>query len=109
MDLELLLTMASFDEERIAVTNLDGDSLTTGQLEASSSGAASIFRELGPKRVAFCDTNGLPFPVTLFGAVKARFPFVPLNYRLSDEQLGQIVKSDELTVVASAEQSKRLR
>ncbi len=110
MDLELLLTMASsFDEERIAVTNLDGDSLTTGQLEASSSGAASIFRELGPTRVAFCDTNGLPFPVALFGAVKARFPFVPLNYRLSDEQLGQIVKTDELTVVASAEQGKRLR
>jgi acyl-CoA synthetase (AMP-forming)/AMP-acid ligase II len=110
MDLELLLSMAlSFDEDRIAVTNLDGDSLSTGQLEVSSSGAACIFRELGPSRVAFCDTNGLPFPVALFGAVKARFPFVPLNYRLSDEQLGQIVKNDELTVVASADQSKRLR
>jgi acyl-CoA synthetase (AMP-forming)/AMP-acid ligase II len=110
MDLELLLSMAlSLDEDRIAVANLDGETLSTGQLEASASGAASIFRDLGPSRIAFCDTNGLPFPVALFGAVKARFPFVPLNYRLSDEQLGQIVQRDELTVVASRQQSQRLR
>jgi acyl-CoA synthetase (AMP-forming)/AMP-acid ligase II len=110
MDLELLLSMASsLDEDRTAVANLEGETLSTGQLEASASGAASIFRDLGPSRVAFCDTNGLPFPVALFGAVKARFPFVPLNYRLSDEQLGQIVQSDELTAVASPQQCERLR
>ena len=108
MDLELLLGMvASFDAERVAVVDVDGRSLTAGQLDASASGAATIFRELGAGRVAFCDTNGVCFPLALFGAVKARLPFVPLNYRLSDEQLSRIVHAEELTVVASPGQIER--
>src|SRR5579884_379948 len=99
MDLELLLTMAaSLDEDRPAVTGPDGRSLTTGQLQAGAAGAATLLRR---------DADGLAFPVSLFGAVAARLPFVPLNYRLADAQLGQIVTADELAV-ASAEQGARL-
>jgi len=108
MDLELLLTMAvSLDEARPAVTSPDGRSLGTGQLQAAAAGAATLLRQAGRNRVAFCDTNGLTFPVTLFGAVAARLPLVPLNYRLADTQLEQIVAEDEL-VVASADQGERL-
>jgi acyl-CoA synthetase (AMP-forming)/AMP-acid ligase II len=108
MDLELLLTMAaSLDESRVAVTGPDGRSLTTGQLQAAAAGAGALLRQAGGARVAYCGPNGLAFPVVLFGSVAARLPFVPLNYRLADTQLGQIVSHDEVAV-ASAEQAERL-
>ncbi len=108
MDLELLLTMAAaFDEDRVAVTGPDGRSLTAGQLRVAAAGAATLLGQASGTRVAFCGANGLAFPVTLFGSVSARLPFVPLNYRLADTQLGQIVSEDDSTV-ASAEQGERL-
>jgi acyl-CoA synthetase (AMP-forming)/AMP-acid ligase II len=110
MDLELLLSMAlSFDEDRVAVTGPDGSSLSTGELHAAAGGAASVLRAAGGTHVAFCDTNDLAFPVALFGAVMARMPFVPLNYRLADGQLGQIVANQDMVVVASPEQEERLK
>jgi acyl-CoA synthetase (AMP-forming)/AMP-acid ligase II len=110
MDLELLLSMAvSFDEARVAVTGPDGRSLTTGELDAASRTAGALLRESGAKQVAFLDTSGLAFPVGLFGAVFARLPFVPLNYRLADSQLGQIVTAQDFVVIASPEQGERLR
>jgi acyl-CoA synthetase (AMP-forming)/AMP-acid ligase II len=81
--------------------------LTTGQLQAAASGAATLLGQAGGSRIAFCDTNGLAFPVALFGSVTAGLPFVPLNYRLADTQLGQIVGDDD-SAIASAEQGERL-
>lgn len=108
MDLELLLTMAvSLDESRAAVTGPDGRSLTTGQLQVAAAGAAKLLHKGGAARVAYCGPNALAFPVALFGSVAARLPFVPLNYRLADSQLGQIVTGDDLAV-ASDEQADRL-
>ncbi len=109
MDLELLLTMSvSLDESRVAVTGPDGRSLTTGQLRAAASGAASLLHGAGAARVAYCGANGVAFPAALFGSVAARLPFVPLNYRLADAQLGRIVTPDELAV-ASSQQAERLK
>ena len=110
MDLHLLLTMAvSMDGDRFCVTGPEGRTLTTRQLDTYAAAAASILRRTGVGRAAFCDANGLAFPVTLFGAVKAGLPLVPLNYRLSDDQLGEIVNAQELVAVASSEQAERLR
>jgi acyl-CoA synthetase (AMP-forming)/AMP-acid ligase II len=110
VDVDLILTMAvSFDVALPAVTGPDGSSLTTGELDSYSTNAASVLTQLAGTHVAFCDTNCLAFPVSLFAAVKARLPFVPLNYRLSDLQLGQIVVGQDFVIVASAEQSERLR
>ena len=110
MDLELLLSMAvSLDETRVAVTDPQGSSLTTGELDASARAAAAVLGESGATHVAFCDTSGLAFPVGLFGAVFARMPFVPLNYRLADAQLAQIVNGQDFVVIASPEQGARLR
>jgi len=110
MDLELLLGMAvSADEARRAVTGPDGRSLRCAELDERARAAAALLAEQGGTRVAFCDTNGLAFPVALFGAVLARRPFVPLNYRLADAQLEPIVAGQDIVAVASPEQAERLR
>jgi acyl-CoA synthetase (AMP-forming)/AMP-acid ligase II len=110
MDLPLLLNMAvSFDEHRVAVTAPDGESLTTGELQQRAAAAASFLSEQGASHVAYCDTNGLAFPVALFGSAMAQLPFSPLNYRLADGQLGQIVNSQDFVVIASPDQAERLR
>lgn len=109
MDLEILLSMVvAAGESRMAVTDPSGRSLTTGELDASSRRAAALFRDWPGDRVAFCSTNGLAFPIALFGAVMAHRPFVPLNYRLADAQLRQIVGEQSLAAVASPEQGRRL-
>lgn len=108
MDLELLLSMAvSLDAERLAATGPDGTSLTTGELQAAAAGGATLLRQAGGSRVAFCAANSLAFPAALFAAVAARQAFVPLNYRLADAQLAQIVASDDV-VVAARDQAQRI-
>jgi acyl-CoA synthetase (AMP-forming)/AMP-acid ligase II len=110
MDLDLIFTMAvTADEDRRAVTGPDGRSLRSGELAERARAAAALFAESGATRVAFCDVNGLAFPTALFGAVLARRTFVPLNYRLSDAQLEQIVAGQDILLVASPEQAERLR
>ena len=109
MDLELILSMAvSFDPDRVAATGPDADDITTGELHAAAGGAATLLRQSGGRRVCFCAANGLAFPVALFGAVSARLPFAPLNYRLADAQLGAILDAGDV-VIASAEQAARIR
>ncbi|HEV2361941.1 MAG TPA: class I adenylate-forming enzyme family protein, partial [Acidimicrobiales bacterium] len=71
-------------------------------------GAAALIRQADGDRVCFCSANGLAFPVTLFGAVAARLPFVPLNYRLADAQLSAILDARDV-VVASGDQADRFR
>src|SRR5439155_518432 len=44
------------------------------------------------ERVAFVDVNSEALPIALFGAALANKPFVPINYRLTDEQLRDLVR-----------------
>jgi acyl-CoA synthetase (AMP-forming)/AMP-acid ligase II len=109
MDLFLLLDMAAGDNpERIAVTDVDGSSLSTGQLLELASSAAIRFRSSGSTHIGFCGTNGTALPVALFGAAKAGLPFVPLNYRLADEQLADVASRHVLLVVAGKQEADRL-
>jgi acyl-CoA synthetase (AMP-forming)/AMP-acid ligase II len=110
MDLELLLNMVvTSDGDRRAVTGPDGRSVRCAELDRRARAAAALLRSTGAADVAFFDTNGLAFPVALFGAVLARRPFVPLNYRLADAQLEQIVSRRDMVVVASPENGERVR
>ena len=47
--------------------------------------------------------------MALFGAARAGLPFVPLNYRLADEQLADVASRHELVVVAGGAEATRLR
>ena len=57
---------------------------------------------------AYCAGNCLALPVALFGASIAGLPFLPLNYRLSDDQLAAIVARHDLVAIADATNASRL-
>ncbi|MGW1027942.1 class I adenylate-forming enzyme family protein [Streptomyces sp. NPDC002577] len=79
--------MAASGGERAAVTR-DGGSLTAAELLGLARRAAGRFREA--PAVLYRGVNHLAYPVALFGAALAGVPFVPLNYRLGNEQLEEI-------------------
>jgi acyl-CoA synthetase (AMP-forming)/AMP-acid ligase II len=49
--------------------------------------AGARFRSTGAERVALLDVSSPALPLSLFGAAWAGMPFVPLNYRLTTEEI----------------------
>ncbi len=93
MNLTLVLDMAlSGHPDRIALAG-GGDSLTYAGLDRLSRGVARSIADDDVRAVLHVATNSPAMPVALFAAARAGIPFVPLNYRLPDEQLGRIVAS----------------
>ncbi|MGH9025692.1 MAG: class I adenylate-forming enzyme family protein [Acidimicrobiia bacterium] len=103
MDLALLLDMAVRDApDRHAITDADGTTLTRGELMTAARRAATRFSALGASRIGYLATNGRALPVSLFGAAQAGVPFVPINYRLSDEQLADVIaREPSMALVAT--------
>lgn len=102
MELGLLLDMAVGNgPDRVAVTDVDGTNLTLGQLNDLAHAAAARFQAEGASRVGYLATNDRALPICLFGSALAGIPFVPFNYRLSDEQLRDVLHRDEGLVVVT--------
>ncbi|HTJ66180.1 MAG TPA: class I adenylate-forming enzyme family protein [Actinospica sp.] len=89
MDITMILEMAASGGDRAAVT-ADGRSLTGAELLSLARGAAGRFR--GRSAVLYLGTNRLAFPVALFGAAIAGVPFIPVNYRLGEQQTAAIIE-----------------
>ncbi len=88
MNLMMLLEMAAGGfGDRTALGSRDGSGLTYQQLFDAAGSAAAQFRSGGAERVALIDVSSPALPVALFGAAWAGAPFVPLNYRLTAEEL----------------------
>ncbi|MEZ5166967.1 MAG: class I adenylate-forming enzyme family protein [Acidimicrobiales bacterium] len=87
MNLMMLLEMAAGGlGDRAAIGSLD-DGLTYRQLFEQAGRAAARFRADPGDRVVLCDESSPAVPVALFGAAWAGMPYVPLNYRLPDDDL----------------------
>ncbi|MCB0995026.1 MAG: acyl--CoA ligase [Acidimicrobiales bacterium] len=86
----MLLEMASSGfGDRIAVgTRADG--ITYTELFDRAGRAASWFRELGVERVSYVDESTVNLPICLFASGWTGLPFVPLNYRLTEEELHRL-------------------
>jgi fatty-acyl-CoA synthase len=82
----LLELVADAAPDRIVVGSRNGG-LTAAQLLARARGAAARFGAGGAGHAAFVDVNSEALPIALFGAALAGLPFVPISYRLTDEQL----------------------
>ena len=91
MNLMMLLEMAAGGfGDRVAVGPRAGG-LTYQRLYDLAGTASRRFRDAGVEHVAMADVSSEALPVCLFGAAWADLPFVPLNYRLTDEELSALV------------------
>jgi acyl-CoA synthetase (AMP-forming)/AMP-acid ligase II len=88
MNISMILEMAASAGERPVVT-ADGRSLTAGGLLGLAQAAAGRFRRY--PAVLYLGTNHLAYPIALFGAALAGVPFIPLNYRLGEQQLAGLL------------------
>ncbi|WP_405854922.1 long-chain fatty acid--CoA ligase [Streptomyces sp. NBC_01515] len=88
MNITMILEMVASDGDRPVVT-ANGRSLTASDLRARARAAAHRFR--GRPAVLYLSPSHLAYPVALFGAALASIPFIPLNYRLGEEQLARLL------------------
>jgi acyl-CoA synthetase (AMP-forming)/AMP-acid ligase II len=84
----MILEMAASAGDRPAVVT-EGGSLSAAELLALAGVAAERFRAY--PAVLYLGTNHLAYPVALFGAAQAGIPFIPLNYRLGEQQLAGLL------------------
>src|SRR6478672_8939564 len=104
MSISLLLEMAaSSNPDRTAVVS--GElRLTTSELSELADGGAGVIAASGAHHAAYVGTGGVLLPLLLFSSARAGVAFTPLNYRLSQDGLRQLV--DRLPtplVIADAE------
>ncbi|MEV6336649.1 AMP-binding protein [Nocardia vinacea] len=88
MNISMILDMAASAGDRTVITVGDR-SLTAAALLGNARRAAVRFQR--HPAVLYLGANHLAYPVALFGAALAGVPFVPLNYRLGEQQLALLL------------------
>lgn len=87
MNIALFLQMAAEAcPDRRALTH-EGQHYTYAELYAAAERAAYHFATANVQFVALLDVSSPAVPIALMGAAMAGVPYVPLNYRLSEEQI----------------------
>lgn len=89
MNISMILDMAASAGDRTVITVGDR-SLTAATLLGNARRAAIRFQRY--PAVLYLGANHLAYPVALFGAALAGVPFVPLNYRLGEQQLAMLLE-----------------
>jgi acyl-CoA synthetase (AMP-forming)/AMP-acid ligase II len=106
----LLEMVAEGDPDRVVVGSSTGDGLRAAQLLERSRQLASRFVGDGVQHVAYFGLNSDTLPVVLFGAALAGVPFVPMNYRSTDDQVQRALQRiAPALVVAAREEWPRLQ
>ncbi len=77
--------------ERIAL-GPRSNGVTMAEMASRARRAGTVLSDTPGERVALVDLNSEAVPIALFGATLAGKPFVPINYRLTDEQLRDLVR-----------------
>jgi acyl-CoA synthetase (AMP-forming)/AMP-acid ligase II len=109
MHVGMLLQMAADGMgDRVALGSRS-DGVTMSDLAARARRAGTLLAALPGERVAMVDLNSEAVPIALFGAALAGKPFVPINYRLTDEQLRDlVVRTAPATVITGEGVAERL-
>ena len=92
MHLGMLLQMAADGMGERTALGTRADGITMADLATRARRAGTIFAGRPGERIALVDLNSEAVPVALFGAALANKPFVPINYRLADDQLRDLVR-----------------
>ena len=91
VNISLILQMAAdADPDRIGLV-CDGRRWSYVALFRAALGAARSIRKSGASHVALLDESSEAAAIALFGASIAGIPYVPLNYRLADADLGALL------------------
>ena len=99
----MLLEMAADGfGERTAIGSRDSGT-TFAALAVGARRLGAFFEQRSGERIALVDLNSEAVPLTLFGAAIAGKPYVPINYRLADDQLRAIVSRTAPAVVVAGE------
>jgi acyl-CoA synthetase (AMP-forming)/AMP-acid ligase II len=105
MNITTLLEMAADAfPDRVAAT-AEAGRLTYSQLLDASMGGAHILRSKNARHAVLLDVNSLAAPSVLFAAAFAEIPYVPLNYRLTDAELGALIARVSPAVLVGARES----
>jgi fatty-acyl-CoA synthase len=106
MNIGFLLEIAAEGmPDRIAVGSRDGGVTYAGLLERAQR-AACLVRGTSvggtpAERLGMLDLNSPTLPVLLFGAAFGGVPFVPMNYRLADDRLRDLVARNAPALLVS--------
>ena len=93
MNLAMILEMAASGfGDRVAVGSLGGDGLTFAQVAERAARLAADLRARPPGPLAVAAPTGLHTPVALFGAAAAGRSYAPLNYRLPEASLDELIR-----------------
>ncbi|HET6949212.1 MAG TPA: AMP-binding protein [Acidimicrobiales bacterium] len=92
MHLGMLLQMAADGMGTRLVLGSRAGGVTMSELAERARRAGTVFAGRPGERVALVDLNSDAVPIALFGAALAGKPFVPINYRLADDQLRDLVR-----------------
>ncbi len=109
MNISLILQMAADAEpERIGLV-CDGKRWSYSALRSAAQGAAEIIEKSGCQYAALLDESSEAAPIALFGAALAGVPYVPLNYRLADADLGALLdRIAPACIIGDVERIQRL-
>lgn len=103
MSLTLLLDLANgMVPDRVAVGSRDGG-ITFAGLDRQSRNAAARLQASGARTLAYVGLSGPAFHVSLFAAAHAGVPAAPLNYRLADQQLADLIGQLDTPLVVADE------
>jgi long-chain acyl-CoA synthetase len=110
MNIAMLLQMAADTcPDRRALTS-SGRHYTYAQLFAGAQATAARIRDSGSAFASVLDTSSPAAPLMLMGAAMAGVPYVPLNYRLTEEQLeGLIQRISPVYMVANPDSAATYR
>lgn len=108
MNAAMLLEMASDGmPDRVAV-GPSATGITYGELLERSRRGAAFVRASAAQRLGFVGVNSDVLPTLVFSTACAGVPFVPVNYRLADDQLRSVVSRIAPAIVVSDDEGDRL-
>ena len=99
MNLLTLLDMAAEGYPGRPLLGSRADGLTAARLAGQARRGGRYLTGAGAETLVYIGENGPGFPLALFAAAAAGIPFLPLNYRLTAEQLASIVDGQRRPLV----------
>ena len=93
MNTMMLLEMAAggFGSRTAFTDAASGESITYQQLYDAADAVAHDVRASGAARLAMLDVSNLAVPIALFGSGWAGVPYVPINYRLTANEIDALL------------------